>query len=380
MPRRSSGSTFQIDTGLDIGPFLTKSLIEAIEPKGTRKQRQEQEALAKLAELQPMVSKLPETEKKDFYNRFFQAYGVYKAPWIRGMFGAGEEPVLPLPTGAQEITRPMTGMFGRKDVKGVYVPQVGPFKFTEAPLLSEQKKSELLQFAKAQGYDEEETNALIEAATTGVPKSAAAIQANLLKRADRLIGDAMAGGKTREQAIETLPPTLKRHIQEHEQEFQTKESLRKYQAEAALSLAREREERPKIAREREARFAQQFKATMDLAGRKQAVVEQQAQRMLNLKTIDMQTRNYINIMKEKTQAQLRLLLQHNQQQMKFRETDPNFVPDFRDDSQIAGNWDDLYARVMSMQGVSGAAPEVAPPLSEQDAAFDRLMKRIKGGK
>lgn len=127
-----SGTT-SFSTGIDLGPFFTQSLIEAFTPKAIRKQQQEQIALEKLAQLESRIAKLPEDEKNAYRNLLFRSYGVYHPPWIRQAFGAGEEAVLPLPEGAAEIKRPMVGPFGigKKDVRGVYVPETGPFKFSE---------------------------------------------------------------------------------------------------------------------------------------------------------------------------------------------------------------------------------------------------------
>ena len=149
------GGTTSFETGIKLGPFFTQSLIEAFTPKAIRKQQQEQVALENLARLQPMVSKLPEAEKKDFYNKYFQAFGIYHPPWIRQAFGAGEEAVMPLPEGAAEIKRPMAGPFGigKKNVRGVYVPRGEPFKFAEQPLLSEGREAELTGIAKKYGFE-----------------------------------------------------------------------------------------------------------------------------------------------------------------------------------------------------------------------------------
>jgi hypothetical protein len=363
MPRRSSGSTFQIDTGLDIGPFLTKSLIEAIEPKGTRKQRQEQEALAKLAELQPMVSKLPETEKKDFYNRFFQAYGVYKAPWIRGMFGAGEEPILPLPTGAQEITRPMTGMFGKRDVKGVYIPKIEPFTFPREelpPLMPPSKVKELKSF----GLTDEDIRDLLKEQPS---------QLKMVLSASRLYTQAKQQGKSHEEALNALGE-LRAPYEDYLQDRQ----LKKQQIEAGITA---KGEAAYIQREREKRLTEEGKVKkaymegqIELRRRQETRISKNADLARQAKT----QQDLLSLAQKAFAEDRRAAISQNRLELdKAVKAQMMGETYLRNEVTIPLDFDDWLAndgrafqeRFKQMGGGEGGAPGGVPPIIDKKKAF-----------
>jgi len=237
--------SFEVGTALNpyIAQFLVKSLVEAIEPKGSRKQRHEQEALAKLAEYQPMVSKLPESEKKDFYNKFFGAYGMSEPPWLRGLFGAGPEPVLPLPEGSVEKGRFVKGPFrigGRMQTQYI-IPQTKPFKFEReepAPLMPPSKVRELKSF----GLTDEDIRDLLKEQPS---------QLKMVMSASKLYSQAKAAGKSDEEALNSLG-----ELRAPYEDYQHDRELKKQQIEAGVTA---KGESSYIAREREKRLTEEGK-------------------------------------------------------------------------------------------------------------------------
>jgi len=239
-----ANKSFQFDTGIDLGPFFTKSLIEAIEPKGTRKQRQEQAALATLAELQPMVSKLPESEKKDFYNRFFRSFGVYKAPWIRGIFGAGDEPILPLPEGSREESRYVTGPLGigGRMQKQYIIPQMEPYKFAREqlpPLMPPERVAELKSFG------------LTDADVRDLLKEQPSIL-KMVMSASRIYNQAKSEGKSHEEALNTLG-----ELRVPYEDYLADRQLKKQSIESGI---RAKEEHAELGKEREKRLGEEGRA------------------------------------------------------------------------------------------------------------------------
>lgn len=237
------GSSWKIDTGIDLGPFFTKSLIEAFTPKAIRKQSQEQEALAKLAELHPMVSKLPEGEKKDFYNRFFQAYGIYRAPWIRGIFGAGEEPILPLPEGTREqdqFAKGPLGIGGRMQKQWI-TPEVKPFSFAReepAPLMPLVHEREL----RSWGFSTEDIRDLLKREPS---------QQQMIAKAQKIYSQAIKEGRPHEEALDAtgnLRTTYEDYLQDRQ--------LKKQQIEAGVAA---KGETAYIQKEREKRLTEEGK-------------------------------------------------------------------------------------------------------------------------
>lgn len=242
------GTSFEFGTALNpyMAQLIVRTLVDTLEPKGTRKQRHQQEALAKLAEYQPMVSKLPETEKKDFYNRFFRAYGMSEAPFFRGLFGAGPEPVMPLPEGSTEkgqFVKGPLGIGGR--MQTVYtIPQPGPFKFAETPLLSESAEAEIRKGAKAQGLSDEEIEDLVQDARTKKispwSSSAKFLEQRTLGRGVKWIQNYIdKTGATEEEALAALKkarPDIGTMVEEHQSKLKSDLEYRQ-----ALKGVKERE-------------------------------------------------------------------------------------------------------------------------------------------
>jgi hypothetical protein len=192
------GTSFEVGTALNpyLAQLFVKTLIDTFEPKGTRKQRHEQEALAKLAEYEPRVSKMTESGKKDFYNQFFRAYGMSEAPFIRGLFGAGPEPILPLPEGSTETGRFVKGPLGiggRMQTQYI-IPKPGPFKFErEEPelLMPPSREREL----RSWDFTTEDIKDLMKREPS---------QQQMIIKGQRLYSQAIQAGKSPEEALASL--------------------------------------------------------------------------------------------------------------------------------------------------------------------------------
>ena len=293
MPRgRGTYTTFE--TGIDLGPWLTQTLVESLTPKRIRKQAAEQNALEKLAELQPAISKLPEDEKEQFYRHFHEAYGFYQPPLLRGLFGAGEEPILPLPKGSRTERRMVSGPLGLiKRMQTNYVtPAPETLKFSEAVALSPQKEAELSAFAdRYYPGDEDAKAAILREAATGRWTTVDERTAATLRRAEVKLQELMAGGLTEEEAIPRLPLALQNIYR------QTVEK-RKVEKGLAESLEEDRIARQKEAREREARLKLEGeqrtilrKAQLDLLNRKQKFLEENTKAANSAKNADQLMKN-----------------------------------------------------------------------------------------
>jgi len=237
--------SFEVGTALNpyLAQLFVKTLVETLEPKGTRKQRHEQEALAKMAEYQPMVSKLPESEKKDFYNRFFRAYGMSEAPFVRGLFGAGPEPILPLPEGSTEkgqFVRGPLGVGGRMQTQYT-IPKPGPFKFErEEPelLMHPSRVAEL----KRWNFTDEDIRDLMKKEPS---------QQQLIVKGQKLYSQARRQLKSHEEALESLGD-----LRVPYEDYLDDRALRKQRIEAEVTA---KGESAYIAREREKRQTEESK-------------------------------------------------------------------------------------------------------------------------
>lgn len=200
-------SGFEIKLG-GFEPYLVESIIDALTPKAVRQQVMRQAALSSLARLQPIFDKLPEEERKNLYNKFFQAYGMAQPPFWRGLFGAKAEPILPLPEGTrvEYVTKP--SLFG-KTTKPIYIfPEVKPHTFTpeeEKPLLSKSHKKELEEYYREAGYGPEEAKEAVLDVVTKPGKSEAVQKARIKERAINWMNKYMQEtGATKEEAREAL--------------------------------------------------------------------------------------------------------------------------------------------------------------------------------
>ena len=238
MPAPKSG--FQFDTGINVGPFFAQSLIDAMLPRALQKQHAEQVALAKLVEMQPTISKMPDEEKKNFYNHFFQSFGVYRPGWIRSIFGAGDEPVLPLPEGTTETSEFKKGLFGVGGgmQRQIITPERKPFSFPQEPFLSIQHENELRTSLEKMGWSKEDINDTVARARekkfdiwgTSTP----ALESRIYGRAARFIQDEMAQGATLEQAETKLEGT-KPEVAALYRKFKEEADLRKRLKEATIT-------------------------------------------------------------------------------------------------------------------------------------------------
>jgi len=292
MPRRGTYTTFE--TGIDLGPWLTQTLVESLTPKRIRKQAAEQTALEKLAELQPAISKLPEDEKEQFYRHFHEAYGFYQPPLLRGIFGAGEEPILPLPKGSRTERRVVSGPLGliKRMQTNYIVPTPETMKFSEPVTLSPQKEAELSTFAdKYYPGDEDAKAAILREAATGRWTTADERTAATLRRAEVKLQELMAGGLTEEEAIQRLPLPLqniyRQTVEKRKVEKGLAESLEEDRV-ARQREAKERETRLKLEGEQRIAFR---RAQLDLLNRKQKFLEENTKAAQSAKNSDQLMKN-----------------------------------------------------------------------------------------
>lgn len=154
--RRLQSFNFEIGHP-DLSAALAKDIIEAILPKETRKQAQQQLALEAIARSYPALSKMPREEREKLYSQvIFPAYGVYQPPTFRRLFGAKPESIFPLPAGAEEVPKEFEGVKmvtptgKRRELKaGITLPPTRAFTFAPSPLLQPEHEAELETQAKA---------------------------------------------------------------------------------------------------------------------------------------------------------------------------------------------------------------------------------------
>lgn len=397
MPRLGRGGGFQIDTGIDLGPWFTQSIVEAIIPKAIRKQSQEQAALSKLADLAPEIAKLSEEDKKAFGNWFFRAHGIYQPPWIRGLFGAGKEPILPLPEGAREEHKFVPGFLGLggRVQKQYILPPLKPIEFAGAPLLSSAAEAEIRRGAKAQGLGDEEIEDIVQDArmkkVSPWSTSVKFFEQRTVGRGEKWIQNYMRQtGATKEAAVDALMkerPDVGALYKEHISRLETDIEYRKALTEAkgrevgVKEEAERRKERERIQRQQQFETRMQFEKQRELrvGANQKAALEQKneagvldaAQKAFTIYSRNINEHNRLEMLKEK--------------QSIFSETPylrmelprPDWESWLLDEGAVFGE------RLRQLRG-GGAAPGVTPPPGasriEKNQTFDEKHGLVPGKK
>jgi len=159
------------------------------------------------------------------------------------LFGAGPEPVLPLPEGSTEkgqFVKGPLGIGGR--MQTVYtIPKPGPFKFEReepAPLMPPSKVRELKSF----GLTDEDIRDLLKEQPS---------QLKMVMSASKLYSQAIAAGKPHEEALTALG-----ELRAPYEDYLQDRELKKQQIEAGVTA---KGESSYIAREREKRLTEEGK-------------------------------------------------------------------------------------------------------------------------
>lgn len=391
---RRIGSTTNVDLSPLIDVFMPL-VIDAFVPKAQRAQAQMQLAIKELARLYPTVSQFAPEEKEKFYSQFFPAFGVAHPSAIRGLFGAKPQSVIPLPEGATEfegVTKMKSPLSGRRTEipAGLQLPNRGPIRFQAKPLIQPEHRAELEAEAKRRfpdSVDEQEfwINQNIQHGMTGLPPGKDDLVAQAVRLMERGRGKYPSELMEKELRQRILPPGILGPYEEHLEDRELKELVKRATVEELASKGEARAETVKLAKIKEARYKEQFNQTMAFNKEKLASTIQQHKEMLKVKGLDRDTKLYIEMTKNRVQSELRAMEEHNKREMKIKENDPSYIPNIIQSSPILSQWDDLYSKVMSFGGrmsegdTPGAPSE--PPRVRRDKMTpkDQLIDDLWGG-
>ncbi len=380
------------DTGIDLGPWFTEQLINTFTPKSVLKQSAEQQALARLAQLQPMISKLSDEDQKRFYNQFYQAFGTYQPQsLIRRALGAGEEPLLPLPEGTKEERQYVKGPLGIGGgfQKQYTFPTRKPLSFDEPALLSPVHEAELRKSAAAMGMSPES----IEDYIGDIRAKKVSLWSSLNKQLENLnVGrgtrwtqDYMqkTPGATLPQAIEALKiakPELGGPFAEHVSTLETNKALKEATTAATtdrVTIAQQEADRK--AWEGKERIRQ---TDLKIAQQKEQMANRERNRLIAGKAT-----NEINLMKAMNSAYAiyqRGVIAHNiMEQKKVAESkfsDQPYIPFIKDalDQQtwLQTEGSPFYEKMLEMQGGVKEGPLAPPPIRGQSPAAQEIDKQF----
>jgi len=386
---------------IDLGgfePILIESIVDALTPKAVRHQALQQHALTALARLQPVFQDLPEADKKNLYNKFFRAYGMAQPAYWRGVFGAGPEPILPLPEGATVTEEGMPpSLLGRLRRRTVYtLPEVRPHTFPDKPLLSEQHETELVKSFKEAGMDEEEIKEALAEKKSGMGRTAAAQTGAMVQKALRWMNQFKLTNPeaTDEMALDALKrdrPTLGIPYEMYKNEKELMGTYRKTLTEDIKDRAKARETKAAFDKDKQKFYEQKVKADQDFRDRKFKAEQQNRVNAEKSKTADQLMRYaqtaYRNYLQEFTEQRR----QHDQMEVNMAKLYPDYVPArFTGDALKFEDWllsegwmfGQRFHEIQSTGGVAPKPGESTPPTQQKPKSLLESMreKYFGGGK
>jgi len=403
--RRSQSFNFEIGHP-DLSAALAKDIIEAVMPKESRKQAQQQLMLEAITRSYPALSQMPKEEREKLYSQvIFPGYGVYQPPTFRRLFGAKPETILPLPEGGIELegATKVKSPFGRRSERpaGINLPQTGPFTFAPSPLLQPEHETELeTQAKKLYPESPEDQQTWLKTQKTALMTKIKPTKEEMLwetiERAERMIDTYKQANPqaTDEQAIAALPVNIRRRYQEHVEEAKSRGLQREALTEESKGRKAEREERMKLLTGREKRLSQQQDWYQSFQEKRLGLQDQWKKLAARGKTPQQVYRDALTAYSLYSRNISSAERSHNMMEMGFAKLDPNYLPTRFSEPKLS--FDDwlksegmmFYERILDMEkgggerkkGVEGeGAPGVTPlpqPRSEKETPVNNAKKKL----